>query len=120
MNNITLADVKLALKDKRFRDSLPTSFKEDILKWEKNPGCGCNIPLYKKIILDAKDQLKNYYPDKVVIIESSDIKQINNFYVINCSILELEKNLKSLSPGRKQVAIARYEDQVTVLINDLD
>lgn len=118
MNNITLADIKLALKDSRFRGSLPVHFKDDLLKWEKNPGCGCNIPFYKKIILEAKDQLKNYYPDKS--IEYNDIKIINNFNVINCSIFDLEKNLKKLSTGRKQIAVARYEDQVTVIVNDLD
>ena len=44
----------------------------------------------------------------------------NNFSIINCSITELESKLRSLSPGRKQIAISRYEDQVTVVINELD
>jgi hypothetical protein len=124
MNKITLADIKVALKDKRFRDSLPSCLKEDLIKWQKNPGCGCNIPFYKKIILEASDTINNYYPDKTIDSNSLKLedgfKIVNNFLVINCSIHELEKKLKSLDPGSKQMAVARYEDQVTVVINNLD
>jgi hypothetical protein len=126
MNNLTLADIKIALKDKRFRDTLPHSFKEDLFKWEKNPGCGCNVGFYKRILSEASDQIKSYYPNKTFNSNlgheelNQDFIIKNNFYVINCSINDLEFNLKKLSPGRKQLAIARYEDQVTVLINDLD
>jgi hypothetical protein len=44
----------------------------------------------------------------------------NNFSVINCSIGELEEKLQSLKGGRKQISMARFEDQVTVIVNDLD
>jgi hypothetical protein len=44
----------------------------------------------------------------------------NNFSIINCSIGELEDRMKTLAAGRKQIAIARYEDQVTVIVNELD
>ena len=44
----------------------------------------------------------------------------NQWSVINCSIDDLEKQLRKLGPGRKQLDIARYEDQVTVVINELD
>jgi chemotaxis methyl-accepting protein methylase len=32
----------------------------------------------------------------------------------------LEKKLSKLGPGRKQLDVARWEDQVTVVINELD
>ena len=56
---ITLMDVKQALRDKRFRESLPDSFSEEIQKYQQNPGCACNVPLYKKIMLEAKEQIQN-------------------------------------------------------------
>lgn len=118
MNKITLADIKLALRDERFKNNLPDSFKEDLKKWEKNPGCGCNVPFYKKIIENAKDVLSKYYPNK--IIEEISIFSENSFSVINCSINDLEGVLKKMGPGRKQIAIARYEDQVTVILNEID
>jgi hypothetical protein len=43
----------------------------------------------------------------------------NTWTVINCNIDELEKRLKALPPGRKQLELARYEDQVTVVVNEL-
>jgi hypothetical protein len=120
MNKITLADIKLALRDDRFKKSLPESFRDDIKKWERNPGCGCNVPFYKKIIENAKDSLKQYYPDKDISIVDIEILSDNKFSVINCSVNELEGFLKKMSPGRKQIAIARYEDQVTVILNEID
>ena len=73
---ISLTDVKQALRDDRFKKSLPEIFSEDIKKFDSNPGCGCNE--------------------------------------------ELESKLQALPPGRKQLAIARYENLVTVVINELD
>lgn len=40
--------------------------------------------------------------------------------VINCHKDELEHRLQKLGPGRKQIAICRYEDQVTAVINELE
>lgn len=120
MNNITLADIKLALRDDRFKKSLPENFRDDIKKWEKNPGCGCNIPFYKKIIENAKDCLKQYYPNKDISSTEVEIFSENKFSVINCSVNDLEGLLKKMPPGRKQIAIARYENQVTVVLNEID
>jgi hypothetical protein len=44
----------------------------------------------------------------------------NNWRVINCSIGDIEKEMKKLPHGRKQIAITRYEDQVTIVVNELD
>lgn len=119
---VTLMDVKQALRDSRFRESLPKSFEDDLRKYQQNPGCACNVPFYKKIMIEAKDNLQAYYPNKSIVSLDEDAKKIaeNNFSVINCHIDDLEDKLKRLSTGRKQIAISRYEDQVTVIINDLD
>jgi hypothetical protein len=119
---ISLADVKQALRDERFRKSLPESFTEDIKKFLNNPGCGCNIQLYKKILKEAKSNLQEYFPEKVAEDIETTFKKLsqNNFMVINCEANELEGKLQSLGPGRKQIAIARFEDKVTVIINELD
>lgn len=119
---VTLMDVKQALRDSRFREGLPSSFNEEIKKYQQNPGCACNVPLYKKIMTEAKDLLQNYYPNKSVVSLEEDAKKLadNNFSVINCHVDELEDRLKKLSLGRKQIAVCRYEDQVTAIINELD
>jgi hypothetical protein len=119
---VTLMDVKQALRDLNFRDTLPKQFEEAIKKYLQNPGCTCNVPFYKKIMTEAKEALQNYYPNKSIVSLEEDAKKLaeNNFSVINCHIDELEEKLKRLSIGRKQIAVCRYEDQVTAIINDLD
>lgn len=121
-NKIGLLEVKAALKDPNFQAKLPQDFQPKIKKFLSNPGCSCNIPIYKEVLLQFPDILKQYYPNR----ELKDIKKEtenlakNNFSVINCNVRELESLLKKLGPGRKQIAIARYEDQVTVIVNELD
>ena len=68
------------------------------------------------------EALRNYYPDKNLVSPEEEAVQLarNNWSVFNCSIGELELKLKNLRPGRKQIAISRFEDQVTVIINELD
>jgi hypothetical protein len=119
---ISLTDVKQALRDDRFKNNLPEIFSEDVKKFNNNPGCGCNVSFYKKLLKEAKPQLQAYFPDKDIIDVDEQIKKLsqNNFYVINCSSSELEGKLQALPPGRKQLAIARYEDLVTVVVNELD
>ncbi len=120
---ISLLDVKAALKDSRFRLSLPKSMEKEINEFLNNPGCPCHMSLYRKVLKDCKEQLKKYYPNYEVdeTVEMQEVKKAaeNNWSVINCHIDELEKELKKLGPGRKQMDVARYEDQVTVIINDL-
>lgn len=121
-NQINISDVKLALRDDRFKKSLPDCLKDDLIKYERNPGCGCNIPFYKRILLEAKEQLKEYFPGKEILDFKKDIESLskNNFSVINCKISELENILRKLPPGRKQLAVARYQDEITVILNELE
>lgn len=122
MQKISLMEVKQALRDSRFRTSLPESFKEEMQKYLQNPGCACNVPLYKRIMTEAKEQLQEYYPGRSVTDLDEEAKKLanNNFSVINCHVNELESKLKALPIGRKQIAISRFEEVCTVIINELD
>jgi hypothetical protein len=115
-------EVKQALRDSRFRESLGESFKADMIKYLDNPSCGCNMPIYRRILKEARSELKAYYPNRELAVESEEVQQLaeNHWMVINCKITELEDRLRRLSVGRKQIAIARYEDEVTVIVNELD
>lgn len=119
---IGLMDVKQALKDERFRNALEPSFKKEVDEFIKNPGCPCNVPLYRRILKNAKKQLREYFPGDEIADVEKELKQLakNNWSVINCNVRELESLLKKLPPGRKQLAVTRFEDQVTVIVNELD
>jgi hypothetical protein len=119
---ISLFDVKQALRDSKFRDSLPETLLPEVQRFLNNPSCTCNYSIYVKILKDAKDQLIQFYPEKQYLSPDEEKERLakNNFTVINCSIGELEARLKLLKPGRKQIAVARFEDQATVIVNELD
>ena len=119
---IGLMEVKQALRDARFRNSLPESFKEDMQKYLNNPGCACNVPIYQKIMREGKKELQAYYPNRNIADLDDEVKKLaqNHWSVINCHVSELESKLRGLAPGRKQVTVARFEDQVTVIVNELD
>lgn len=121
-NFVSLMDIKTAMKDESFRAKLPQSLAPEIEKFINNPSCSCNVPLYKKIIKEAKEQVLNYFPGKEIMSQEEEVERLskNNWIVINCSIGDLEKELKKLQNGRKQIALSRYEDQVTIVVNELD
>lgn len=119
---ISLTDVKRALKDSRFRVTLPREMEKDLDEFLNNPGCACHVPLYRRIVKECGEQLQRYYPDMEIPNQEEELKRLaeNNWSVINCHIDELEDRLSKLGPGRKQLDVARWEDQVTVVVNDLD
>jgi hypothetical protein len=119
---VSLMDVKQALRDSRFRESLPESLKPDDQKFLSNPGCACNVPIYQRVLKDGAEQLRSYFPNRPIANLEEEVKNIaeNHWRVINCKASELEAQLKKLPPGRKQLAVARYEDEVTVVVNELD
>jgi hypothetical protein len=119
---ISLVDVKRALKDSRFRMTLPKEMEKDLDEFLNNPGCACHVPLYKRVVKECREQLEKYYPNLEVPDQEEELKKLaeNTWSVINCHIDELEKKLSKLGPGRKQLDVARWEDQVTVVINELD
>jgi hypothetical protein len=119
---IGLIEVKQALRDARFRNSLPENFKDEIQKYLNNPGCACNVPIYQKVMKEAKKELQAYFPNRNIADIDEEVKKIsqNHWTVINCAATELEEKLKRLPSGRKQIAVSRFEDQVTVVVNELD
>jgi hypothetical protein len=122
MNKISIQEVKEALKDHKFKQNLPDILREDIAKYEKNPGCPCNLSIYRNILKFASKQLSEYYPSREVVNPDLELPplQENNWKVINCEASKLEEELKALGYGRIQLAVARWEDQVTVIVNFLD
>ena len=119
---ITLLDVKMAMRDSRFRNSLPAELQDDVKKYLENPGCACNMPIYSRVIKLGKTQLQAYFPGRPLSDPDEENKMImkNSFVVIDCHVKDLEANLNRLAPGRKQITCSRYEDKVVVIINELD
>ncbi len=115
-----ILDVKQAIFDERFQKLFP-ELKEDIDKVIKDPTCACNRSIYLKFF-EYKDRLENFFPNRLVesLEEEKEKLAENHWSVINCHIGELESRLRKLPPGRKQLAVARYQDQVTVIVNHLD
>lgn len=119
---ISLLDVKQALRDGRFREALPKDLASDVQKYLQNPGCACNFPIYQRVLRECRQELKAYFPGKEVADIDEEIKLLseNHWRVISCHIDELEGKLRTLGPGRKQISTARWQDQITVVVNELD
>jgi len=122
---INIHDIKQALLDERFRDSLPPELTEDVQKFLKNPGCACNHPIYMNVMRKAGKEIASYFPTKDTLSPEEVEKNLerfakNEWQVINCNIQELSAELKKLKVGRKQLDIARWQDQITIVINHLD
>ena len=123
MAKIGLKDVRQALNDPRFRDSLPLELQDDIAQYLSDPGCRCNHQFYRKLLREHKNVLRKYFPNKPEVEDiDKEIESLatNHWTVINCHISELQSKLKSLPPGRKQIAVTRYEEEVTAIVNELD
>lgn len=119
---ITLMEIKHALMDARFRSKLPAELNDDVTQFLKNPNCACNHPLYRKVLKSVPKELSEYYPGKEAPDPDEEVKQLakNDWTVINCHINELQAKLRELPPGRKQLDLARWQDQVTIVVNNLD
>jgi hypothetical protein len=121
MKKLGILEVKQAfLSDARFRDLFP-DLKSDMDEALKNPTCACNRKLYDKFF-EYPELLARYFPNREIETAHQHIDSLsqNQFTVINCHVNELETRLKRLPPGRKQIAVTRYQDQVTAIVNELD
>jgi hypothetical protein len=121
MKPIGMMEVKQAFHDERFRDLFP-EIRHMIDDYLKKPHCGaCAMPVIREIINKWPDRVQKYFPGRVIVRPEDEAKKLaeNNWLVINCHIDELEDRLRKLPPGRKQLAICRYEEYVTVVINEL-
>jgi hypothetical protein len=118
---LTRLDIKHAiLTDGRFRDLFP-ELKEDIAKVLNNPSCACNIPIYEEFFR-FKDRLGKYFSSKEIKSPKEEVEEDNqnHWSVINCHVDELEGVLNKMHKvGRQQIAVARYEDEITLVVNDL-
>ena len=122
---ITIHDIKQALLDDRFRSMLPEDLTVDVQQFLKNPGCACNHPIYIKVMQKASKEVASYFPTREEPNPDEFEKQVeklskNEWQVINCHVDELATELRKLGPGRKQLDVARWNDQVTVVVNHLD
>lgn len=118
---ISLLEIKKALKDSRFREKLPPYLKNEVIKFLSNPSCACNAPLYRKIATECGELLRQYYPNKEIgeeVIKEID-KEDGSWMVINCHVNELENNLRKIKYTKTNIAVARYEDQVTVIVKEI-
>jgi hypothetical protein len=120
-SRLTRLEIKHAIiSDSRFRELFP-ELKEDVAKVLQNPSCGCNVPIYDKFF-KYKDRLAQYFSEREIKApheEAAEASQ-NHWNVINCKVDELEDFLNKLHKvGRLQLAVARYEDQITVIVNDI-
>jgi hypothetical protein len=121
-NSITVSDIKEALKDEQFRNALPASLQDDVKKFLSNPNCSCNMKIYQRILAEADVNVKAFFPNKSLVSPQQVMETVmhNNWTVINCNINQLEDELRKLKTGRKQISMGRFEDQVTVIINELE
>ena len=94
--------------------------KTEMTKYLQNPTCNCSLDFLVSLLKNCRPQLAEYFPDKDIATAEEVSRQAWEPTVINCSVDDLEARLKALPPGRKQVSVARYMDQVTVVINELD
>jgi hypothetical protein len=120
--NLGILEVKQAfLSDERFRSLFMPELKNEMEEALKKPTCACNRKLYDRFF-EFPDKLAQYFPDREIVSIQDQVSNLskNAFTVINCQIGELETRLKRLPPGRKQIAITRFQDQVTAVINELD
>ena len=121
-NSVRLIDVKQALRDGRFRNSLPAELQPEVEKYLRNPTCACNTKFYRTVLHKCQKELEAYFPGKCVEDQAEKVEALpaNNWTVINCHKDELESRLRKLPNGRKQIAVARFEDQVTAIVNEVD
>ena len=106
------------LTDGRFRELFP-ELKSDIHKVLNDPSCGCNVPIYNKFF-QFKDRLAKYFSTRDIKEPDEPVEPNQNHWnVINCKASELEGILNQLHKlGHPQLAVARYEDEVTVIVNE--
>ena len=117
---IALLDIKEALQDARFRQKLPAEMTKRVNDFLNNPGCACNISLYKDILKNHKSLLLEFFPGAEIIEETKENLAKNRWKVINCTINELESKLKEIAAnGRYQIAVTRWQDQITLVANEL-
>jgi len=119
---ITTEDLKRASKKGDFRNLFP-ELRAQFDGYIQKPGCGHCASQLISGLMEFQDRLLQYFGEvtfDVMTPESFDPVGAMNFSVINCSIHQLEDKLNALPTGAYQITVARYEEQVTAIINRLD
>lgn len=116
---ITKSLIIKSLWKREFRDLFP-ELKSDIDVFLQNPGCKCNEPLYNTI-LQQTDRLKRYFGEemriKEKVVTAETLRQ--STFVLNVDIHELQGALRKLPVGPKSISLARFQDQVTAVVQIL-
>jgi hypothetical protein len=76
MNPVTVNDIKTAMRDPSFIATLPPSLTPEVQKFMSNPGCGCNMSVYQKILKEAPAQIQAYFPTKSVAEGAAEVDRI--------------------------------------------
>lgn len=113
----------------QFRDLFP-DMAEKFSEYFKNPSCPCNYGLVQHVVSDGT-ALERWFKRPVMLDDNlramSEKLMMRHgpggqreFWVLNTTTDKLQSELDSLPPGPKTFAIARWQDQVTVVIQDLE
>ena len=117
---LTRLNIKHAiLTDGRFRDLFP-ELKKEIAEVLNNPSCACNVPIYD-MFFKYNERLGKYFSGHEIKSPQEEAIEDNqnHWNVINCNVEELEEAMNKLHKvGRVQIAVARYQDELTVIVND--
>jgi hypothetical protein len=104
MKTMTMIEIKERLaSDAAFRSLFP-EYKEEIDDFLLDTSCACHASLYRKISKVYDEKIHNR---KFV------------FKVINCHTDELEEILQTIPKNSKIESMARYENQITIIIRFL-
>lgn len=116
---ITQERLKKEFYNKAFREHF-SRYEEEFKRFFNNPGCACNGVLYRAIASDV-EFLKQWFAQDIELdpILTDITAQKQEWTVINTTIDKLEEILNGLTLGPKTFAVARHQDQVTVIIRDL-
>lgn len=119
-NVITQGHVRKALLDPRFRNRLPSELSGEVAEYLDNPGCPCHGELLAEVARKHSDLLKAYYPSLGdVEPPPQKLSRAGQWIVINCPASKLESELRRLPVEPIQLDVARWEDQVTVVVRFL-
>lgn len=119
---VTMMDVRAALRDDRFLAQFP-ELSGLVGRYRTQKHCGsCGVELARAIIEKYPERVREYFPGREVLTpreEAAAVAATEDYTVINCKTTELEAKLRRLPPGRKYVTVARWQDEVTVIVNHL-
>jgi hypothetical protein len=76
-NKVSLLEVKQAIKDERFRASLPPEMKPGLDKYLSNPSCACNTKFYRDVLQTCRPQLAAYFPGKEIEEPQAELEKLS-------------------------------------------